>query len=695
MPKNDYLSDPNGTIRRRKPISQRRSDGLIRYGYDKTSQSGEDGIIERLFQLLPGDINVNSKRWCVDVGAWDGMHLSNTYSLLCKAGKSADGENDSSTSTTTTSSSPSWSGVLIEADSEKFGQLKALHDPYHNTCLNVTVSCMEYSTQRLSHILETMAPENLPKDFDFLCIDVDGTDYWLLHDILHSTFRPKVICVEFNPTMPHDLIYIQPRDDSIRNGSSLAALVELVTMFQYQLVECTCYNAFLVEKGLYETYIKSEIPFEPTIESLHEVTMGTTLYQLYDGTLKLSGCKKLLWHRIPIKEDAIQVLKKNEDRSFPFAPGANTSSNSNVNAAAISAEGLHVHADDAKVFESIAVDMSSYCRQNECDGLPLDREKCANSILDQLKRDGFAIVRGTGITQQTCIDALHATQSFLQDAPEIVRRSCLTKDRARRGYSPQNAENFASLIGEKGPNDLVKKYRVGRESDNIGGDVGGDSFALTQANAWPTGDTWGELNSDQFRSSIEKYFDDICSVAHSIVEAISDGMQDINITLNKDNDGSHTSILTLLGYKKGARHQGKHARPLVAAHTDVGVITVLLFDGGDSAMLQRANNTNGREQDQGSTNTSTSWVDVKLPIRVPVDPCFVVNIGDCLSDISGGRLPSTLHRVMPRSGQAKSPRNCLALFVGFKPDERITIDGETMTYEEWRRRRIAKAQGRT
>ena len=46
--------------------------------------------------------------------------------------------------------------------------------------------------------------------------------------------------------------------------------------------------------------------------------MGTALYQLYDGTLKLHGCKRLLWHRLPIDEAAIQVL--DERRRFPFAP---------------------------------------------------------------------------------------------------------------------------------------------------------------------------------------------------------------------------------------------------------------------------------------------------------------------------------------------------------------------------------------
>jgi isopenicillin N synthase-like dioxygenase len=144
-------------------------------------------------------------------------------------------------------------------------------------------------------------------------------------------------------------------------------------------------------------------------------------------------------------------------------------------------------------------------------------------------------------------------------------------------------------------------------------------------------------------------------------------------------DNSHTSILMLLGYCKGARHQGCK-KPLVAAQTDVGVITVLLFDAGGSAVLQRADGDN--------------WIDVKLPSLVPSDPVFIVNIGDCLSELCGKILPSTMHRVMPRNGHNTTPRNCLVLFVGFKPDQTLQINGDTMTYEEWRRRKIAKALGK-
>jgi hypothetical protein len=41
------------------------------------SQYGEDDILERLFSLLE-----ISQGWCVEFGAWDGTHLSNTAALV-------------------------------------------------------------------------------------------------------------------------------------------------------------------------------------------------------------------------------------------------------------------------------------------------------------------------------------------------------------------------------------------------------------------------------------------------------------------------------------------------------------------------------------------------------------------------------------------------------------------------------------
>ena len=300
------------TIRRRKPRSLRRKDGLLQYAHNETSQGGEDGIIKRIFELLPplatNESGVQPRRSCLDIGAWDGRHLSNTFQLLV-------------------ANPEPWYGVLVEADTSRCEELSALHSPLGNSVVCRAVSCAEDSDDSLLSIISVCKPE-LSHDFDFATIDVDGTDYWLMAELL-SAYRPKCLCVEFNPSMPNDIVYIQPRDDAVRHGSSLAALVELASSFQYMLVETTMYNAIFVPEDLFELHIKDHVPQQldesgvafpdTSVEALHEVTMGTTLYQLYDGTLKLHGCKKLLWHRRPINEKDIQVISA-KDREFPFKP---------------------------------------------------------------------------------------------------------------------------------------------------------------------------------------------------------------------------------------------------------------------------------------------------------------------------------------------------------------------------------------
>jgi hypothetical protein len=247
-------SDP--IIRRRTVPSRRRRDGLIQYARDNTSQNGEDGIIEKIFSCLPP----SESRFCVDIGAWDGRHLSNTYSLLI--------DNDQV-----------WKGLLVEADPERFKELDELHTPRGNVCVNAAVSIAQGSPNQLQAIIQENAPDCKP-DFDFLCVDIDGSDYWVLAALFEGKkYCPKVICVEFNPTMPDDLIFIPAKSDTIRHGASLAAFVELASQWGYNLVETTLFNAFFVRDNVYEDNLKTLVP-DTSIEALHEISMGTTLYQV-------------------------------------------------------------------------------------------------------------------------------------------------------------------------------------------------------------------------------------------------------------------------------------------------------------------------------------------------------------------------------------------------------------------------------
>lgn len=660
MSSRDKVNFSQPEIRSRKVRTLRRRDGLIKFAHDVTSQNGEDGVLARIFKLC--ELPTRSLGYCVDVGAWDGKHLSNTYSLLWtgKDTRIANARHQCGSAIVDNNSREPlesvWTGVLIEADEERFNDLSNLYESKSGTvCISAAVSVegdMWNNPRSIVSLLRNRA-SSLPGNFDFLCVDIDGSDYWVWHDLLEA-YRPKVVCIEFNPTMGNDIVYIPPRSDSIRHGASLAALCELAERYSYVLVETTLFNAFFTTSEVYETYLTKEVP-DASIEALHETSMGTSMYQLYDGTIKIAGCKRMLWHRLPLDEEKMQMIPR-EAREFPFSPGV-------------------------EVFDmSQVIDMSPYFQSSTSE----EKQLCSCEMLRELKSTGFCYVRGTSLSQEGSRAALASTHAFLEDADESVRRSCLAIDRARRGYSPMNTENFASLIGEQRPNDLVRKFRVGTES----GEQNNEYSALNQRNKWPDECTWE--GGRTFRSDIEGYFLDICSVADTIVQAICDGILESNPSLkeplqpmmNDDSSKSReaTSILTLLSYRPGSRHRGKSKGPLVAAHTDVGVITILLFENhpNSCAKLQRSDGNGG-------------WLDVTLPSTVPSDPVFVVNVADCFSELCHRNISSTLHRVVPCRSSTK-PRSCLALFVGLDSRTELQMPTGTITYEEWRKRRIEKSQ---
>ena len=58
-------------------ILKKSSRWLNDFAADFHSQTGEDGVIAKALEMLP-----TRDRWCVEFGAWDGSHLSNTFNLV-------------------------------------------------------------------------------------------------------------------------------------------------------------------------------------------------------------------------------------------------------------------------------------------------------------------------------------------------------------------------------------------------------------------------------------------------------------------------------------------------------------------------------------------------------------------------------------------------------------------------------------
>jgi hypothetical protein len=63
-------------------------------------------------------------------------------------------------------------------------------------------------------------------------------------------YRPRLVVVEFNATIPNDIDWVQEADPDVHQGSSLAAFVRLGREMGYELVATSDFNAFFVDARL-------------------------------------------------------------------------------------------------------------------------------------------------------------------------------------------------------------------------------------------------------------------------------------------------------------------------------------------------------------------------------------------------------------------------------------------------------------
>lgn len=256
-------------------LSTKKSAWLLDFKKDVFSQAGEDGIIEKILQILP-----EKDRWCVEFGAWDGFFLSNTRHLI---------ENYN------------YSAVLIEGDEARFDELRVACQPNKNIIAINTLVGWE-KDNNLDSILKDLS---VPPDFDFLCVDVDGNDYHIWKSI--SDYRPKAVCIEYNPTIPSEVRFVQEADLSINQGSSLLSLVELGKEIGYELICVSSYNAFFVDLKYYHLFeIEDNSPQCLRTDS----SFVTYIFSGYDGLIYLAGNKIMPWHNFPLEENKIQHLPK-------------------------------------------------------------------------------------------------------------------------------------------------------------------------------------------------------------------------------------------------------------------------------------------------------------------------------------------------------------------------------------------------
>jgi len=246
---------------------------LAQFASNVTSQAGEDGILRKALDMLP-----NRNRWCIEFGAWDGVCYSNTFNLVESHGYTA---------------------VLIEGDAQKHARLRTSYP--HKQCAICIHAYVGWSAgDGLDAILST---HPVPIDPDLLSIDVDGNDYHIWRAIEH--YRPKLVLIEYNPTMANSVEFVQPADPGCNQGNSAASLVKLGLGKGYELIAATRLNVLFVDRRYYERFHISDNSLEAMRDDPPDhVFCG------YDGTVFVRGAIGARWHRVWLSEGDLQVLPR-------------------------------------------------------------------------------------------------------------------------------------------------------------------------------------------------------------------------------------------------------------------------------------------------------------------------------------------------------------------------------------------------
>ena len=137
------------------------------------SQNGEDGVIDFLFKKLKINSGV-----LVEIGAWDGIHLSNTYRQFEK--------------------NKNLGGFLVESSQGRFRDLQLNFKNRDNVichCAFVTPNNVNAFFSELNARSNDYNLEN-PKDFQLLSIDIDGGDWKAWQKLDKEKFSPKIIILE-------------------------------------------------------------------------------------------------------------------------------------------------------------------------------------------------------------------------------------------------------------------------------------------------------------------------------------------------------------------------------------------------------------------------------------------------------------------------------------------------------------------
>jgi hypothetical protein len=232
------------------------------------SQFSEHTILDALIKKLdPVPV-------CCEFGAWDGLLFSNTAHLRIRG----------------------WLSINIEFDPDRFDELEKNTELYD--CINVC--------RAVGRDIDFLREYGI-KEIGVLSIDVDGNDCYILENL---SYRPEIIIVEFNPSIPSDTDmyqdYIQPGRPEKCFGCSIKTIERIAKKKGYKVVRNTKVNAFLVPEN---ADIKRNISYDEYVVDGLIATHDKKYIQLKKN-VNLRNTKKLCWGVAAVPYDGIINIEK-------------------------------------------------------------------------------------------------------------------------------------------------------------------------------------------------------------------------------------------------------------------------------------------------------------------------------------------------------------------------------------------------
>lgn len=173
-------------------------------------------------------------------------YLQKRNNFYVDIGASTGGNHAYGSSTTTPLHNKGWSGVSFEPDLSKFERL--LKNQKDNI---IKIN----SFVKPHNVIAQLKGANVPRVFDFLSIDIDGYDFFVLDSLLKK-FRPSLICCEINEKVPPPIKFSvlfhkdYAWDAGDFYGFSISMLEDLCKTHDYDVVDLCYNNAFLVPSEL-------------------------------------------------------------------------------------------------------------------------------------------------------------------------------------------------------------------------------------------------------------------------------------------------------------------------------------------------------------------------------------------------------------------------------------------------------------